>query len=330
MSAPKVELGRLLFFDPLLSGNGTQSCASCHDPARAFTDGRPTSLGSTGEATRRNAMSLVNVAYNSTLNWANPGLTRLEDQARIPLLGTDPVELGLGGREAELPSRLAAEPRYRRRFPEVFPEDPDPYTVERVVQALAAFQRTLISGDSPYDRYVAGDQDALSEGAKRGLELFFSERLECFHCHGGFNFAQSVVHAGSGLEATPFNNTGLYNVDGRGAYPEKDQGLFEITGRPGDMGRFRAPSLRNVAVTAPYMHDGSVETLDDAIDHYARGGREIDDGPYAGDGRRSVFKSSFVSGFRLTPGEREDLKAFLRSLTDEAFLADPRFQSPYD
>lgn len=328
MSAPKVELGRRLFFDPRLSRNETQSCASCHEPALAFSDGRATSSGSTGELGRRNAMSLANVAYASTLLWANPSVDALETQALGPLLQTDPVELGWDGGAGELEARLDGIPGYRRRFAEAFPDDPQPISLTNVTRALAAFQRTLISGDSPCDRYLHGDEEAISASARRGLELFFSERLECFHCHGGFAFTQSTVHAGSGFVEAPFHNTGLYNVDGRGAYPAKDQGLYEETGDPADMGRFRAPTLRNVAVTAPYMHDGSIPDLEGVIDHYARGGREIVDGPYAGDGRQSFLKSGFVSGFRITPREREDLIAFLRTLTDQAFLSAERFSPP--
>ncbi len=327
MTEEKVALGRLLFFDPLLSGNRSLACAGCHEPARAFADGRPRSEGATGESTRRNAPGLANVAYNSSLTWANPGLTRLEDHAMGPLLQTHPLELGLS--EAEIGPRLEAEARYRDGFSSAWPDDPEPFTLRRVVEALAAFQRSLLSGGSPYDRFLASDRAALSESALLGLELFFSERFECFHCHGGFNFSEASVHANSSFSATAFHNIGLYNVDGRGAYPERDRGLMEISGQLADMGRFRAPSLRNVAVSAPYMHDGSVATLEAAIDHYARGGRLIEDGPDAGDGRRSFLKSGFVTGFRMLPEEREAMIAFLTSLTDQAFLENPAHADPY-
>ncbi|MEL6183118.1 MAG: MbnH family di-heme enzyme [Myxococcota bacterium] len=249
MTVAKVELGRQLFFDPILSLSRNQSCGSCHEPARAFTDGRALSEGSTGELTRRNSMSLANVAYNATLNWADPNMTRLEEQARGPLFGTEPVELGMGGREVELLDRLRDDPEYAEAFPLAFPNG-EAFTVERLLAALASYQRSLISGGSPYDRFIAGDSE-LSEAARRGLELFFGERFECFHCHGGFNFTQSNRHEGAPDGEAPFHNTGLYNVDGRGAYPERDQGLIEVTGQPEDMGRFRAPTLRNVMVTAP-------------------------------------------------------------------------------
>jgi cytochrome c peroxidase len=167
----------------------------------------------------------------------------------------------------------------------------------------------------------------MSGAAQRGLALFMSERLECFHCHGGFNFTDSVDHQGSVSPELAFHNTGLYHVDG--GYPEGAQGLFEITDDPADRGRFRAPTLRNVAVTAPYMHDGSIETLGGVIDHYAMGGRTLAAGPNQGVGADNPLKSKFVSGFILSPRERADLIAFLESLTDADFLSDPRYSDPF-
>lgn len=330
MSEPKVELGRHLFYDSRLSRNGTQSCASCHEQERAFTDGRKTGLGSTGDLHPRNSMSLANVAYAATLTWANPVLFDLEDQALVPIFGTQPVELGWNGGEDELLASLRAEPKYQALFPEAFGATPDPFTLASVVRALASFQRTLISGRSPYDRFVTDkDETAISESAKRGLALFNSERLECFHCHSGFALQDSVKFVGKALVETQFHNTGLYNVDGNGAYPAPNVGLFEFTEKPQDMGRFRVVTLRNVAVTAPYMHDGSVATLDEALDHYAAAGRTLADGPYAGVGSASPLKSGFLVGFTLSDDERADVKAFLESLTDEAFLTDPRFADPW-
>ena len=334
MSASKVELGRHLFYDRRLSGNRTQACASCHRQERAFTDGLPRARGSTGERHPRSAMSLANAAYLLTLDWADPKLTRLDRQARIPLFNTRPVELGMAGREDELITRLKAEPRYRRGFAEAFPEaapgEGTAVTLEHTLQALASFVRTLISGDSPYDRLVfQGDDDALSPSAWRGMQLFFSDRLRCSECHAGFNFSGPVSYVGAPAAEPVFHNTGLYDVDGRGSYPEADTGLHAVTGRRRDMGRFRAPTLRNIAVTAPYMHDGSVETLEQVVSFYARGGRELADGPQAGDGRDSPRKSPLVSGFEITPEETGDLVAFLHSLTDEGFLSEPRFSNPW-
>jgi cytochrome c peroxidase len=329
MTAAKVELGRHLFYDTRLSGNQTQSCATCHLQERAFAVREAVSLGSTGEPTRRNSMSLVNVAYTTTYTWANPVLLTLEQQMLVPLFGDDPVELGMRGKEDELIDRLRAEPRYTDLFADAFPADADPFTLTNVTYALASFERSLLSGDSAYDRHVGGDPDALSAAAKRGLELFNSERLECFHCHGGFNFQDSVAYAGKPARGGIFHNTGLYDVDGAGAYPADSQGLIEFTGAAADMGRFRAPTLRNIAVTGPYMHDGSITTLSNVIDHYAAGGRTITTGPDAGVGRENPFKSSFIRGFEITIEERSDVIAFLASLTDEQLLTDPTLANPW-
>jgi len=329
MSEAKVELGRHLFFDTRLSGNETQSCGSCHDQALAFSDGLGVSTGSTGEMTPRGSMPLMNVAYHPRYTWANPVVSLLEEQALGPMFGEDPVELGTPA-EAALISRFTADPMYVLLFADAFPDDADPITLGNIVRALASFERILLSGDSPFDRYTyQGDDAALSESALRGAELFNSERLECFHCHGGFNFTDSLNHDGLASEAVGFHNTGLYNTDGRGSYPEPNRGLFEFTGERRDMGRFRSPSLRNIALTAPYMHDGSIATLDEVLDHYAAGGRTVTEGPNAGVGSESPLKNIFLHGFTLTDGERADVLAFLESLTDDAFLTNPAFANPF-
>ncbi len=330
MSADKVELGRRLFYDKRLSGNQTFSCASCHRQELAFTDGLARAKGSTGEEHPRGSMSLANAGYNAVLTWANPVISSLEQQCLLPMFGEAPVELGLAGKEEELVARLEAEPVYVDLFPRAFPEAAKAVSLETITRAIAAFERSLISGRSAYDRFTqGGDKAAMSAAALRGRELYFSEQLECFHCHGGFNFADSAVHAGTTFREVMFHNTGLYNVDGKGAYPEDGTGVHGVTGVATDMGRFRAPTLRNIEVTAPYMHDGSVATLGDALDHYAAGGRTIPSGPYQGVGSKSPYKSELIVGFTLSPEEKGDVIAFLKSLTDEAFLTDPRFADPW-
>ena len=324
----KAELGRFLFYDRRLSGNQTQSCGSCHRQSLAFTDGRALSQGSTGDMTPRGSMSLVNVGYSVTLTWANTTLRQLERQALVPMFGERPVELGLAGMEAVMLGRLRADARYPGMFRAAFPGQAEPVTLDNVTRAIATFERSILSADSPFDRHQRGEAGALSASARRGMDLYFGERLECFHCHGGFNLTDAVVTAATRIEETPFHNTGLYNVDGMGAYPATNTGVHEITSQPGDMGRFRAPTLRNIALTAPYMHDGSIATLEGVIDHYAAGGRTIASGPNAGVGSASPLRSEFVRGFILDPRERADLVAFLESLTDEQFLSDPRFAAP--
>lgn len=329
MNDMKVELGRWLFYDTRLSGNNTMSCGTCHLQALAFTDGKPRSLGSTSVLHPRSSMSLVNSAYASRLTWANPLLDRLEDQALTPLLGDNPVEMGMGGREAEIAALLASDDNYQRLAKASFPNDEDPYSILNAVRSIAAFVRSIVSYDSPYDHYIAGDATALSPAAERGMELFFSENLECFHCHGGFNFTDSTTHANSTVEQVGFHNNGLYNRNESGAYPDDNTGLFDMTGQVRDMGRFKAPSLRNISLTAPYMHDGSIGTLEEVIDHYARGGRLIEDGVNAGDGRLSPFKSEFVDGFEISDAERADLIEFLLSLTDKTVVTNERWADPF-
>jgi cytochrome c peroxidase len=186
----------------------------------------------------------------------------------------------------------------------------------------------MISFDSRFDRYAyGGDDTALTESEIRGMNLFMSERLECAHCHSGFNFSQFVTHESMTPQDRPFHVTGLYYA-GEAHVSGFDYGLFEVTGEVADKDKFKAPTLRNIERTAPYMHDGSLETLEEVLDFYAAGGREISEGPYTGDGRKHPSKSAFVRGFVLTEQEKQDVLNFLRSLTDERFLTDPDLGRP--
>jgi cytochrome c peroxidase len=256
-------------------------------------------------------------------------MTELERQAALPLFGEDPVELGWTS-ELELEERLASIPEYPALFGAAFPDDAEPVSTRNTTRALAAFERTLISGRSPYDRWAYdADESALSDSARRGFELFYSERLECFHCHVGFNLSDQVSYSGRAFPEAPFHNTGLYNIDGQGAFPAPSTGVYELTQQAADMGKFKAPSLRNVAVTAPYMHDGSVASLSEVLDHYAAGGRTITAGPNAGVGSESPLRSNLIRGFELSEQERADVIAFLEALTDESFLTNPDFENPW-
>lgn len=329
MNAPKVELGRRLFYDARLSGNETQACASCHVQAHAFAEPLAVSLGSTGQAHFRNAMSLTNVAFNATQTWSNAVLVHLEQQALVPMFGETPVELGLAGLEGELVARLLADEDYVQRFRDAFPEERGRIGIDTIAKAIAAFERTLLSTRSAYDDFWYRKRaEALSAQQMEGFELFFSERLECFHCHGDFNFQSSSASANTTFDEVVFHNNGLYNLDGKGAYPTRDQGLYDLTHQAADRGRFKAPTLRNITLTAPYMHDGSIATLDEVIDMYAAGGRVIAEGPNAGDGRTHPNKSPFVKGFTLSAEERAALLAFLDALTDNAFVTDPKHANP--
>jgi cytochrome c peroxidase len=331
MSEAKFQLGRRLFFDPRLSGNGTMSCGSCHLQRLAFTDGRAVSTGSTGDQTARSAMSIANVAYYPTLTWANPSQSTLEIQAVVPMFVENlAVELGLNDtNKAEVLGRFASDADYRQRFQAAFPREAEPITFLNIVKAISAFERGVISGHSKFDRAQAGEL-RLAPDEERGRQLFYSEQAQCSSCHSGFNFSDQTVHARSAKVELPFHNTGLYNVDGQGAYPADNPGLIGVMPQPrSHMGQFRVPSLRNIAVTAPYMHDGSIASLEAVLNVYADHGRRIADGPNQGDGRLNPFKDPRIDRIRLNARERADLLAFLKTLTDESFLTNPRFADPF-
>jgi len=330
MSEGRFQLGRHLFYDERLSGNGTQSCASCHQQDKSFTDGRAQAFGSTGELHPRSSMALVNIAYVPTLTWANPNLRHLEQQILMPLFGQNPVEQGIT--ESTWPliiSNLRADPKYQLLFADAFPTADELFTQEQIVDTLAVFVRGLISFNSPFDRFQRGELAALSASAQRGRQLYFSERMECFHCHGSYNLTDSNMDRTMSFVERPFHNTGLFNIGGRGDYPNNNRGIFELTQKASDMGKFRALSLRNIELTAPYMHDGSIATLSEVLDFYAAGGRQITEGANAGDGRKNPFKDGFVTGFTMDADEKDDLIEFLKSFTDRDFVTNPRFANPW-
>ncbi len=257
MSAAKVELGRHLFYDKRLSVNGQASCASCHRQALAFTDARAHALGATGQTHPRSSMSLVNVAYNSVYTWVDPSITTLERQIAVPLFSTTPVELGMGGIEQKLLSALSNDPYYPRAFALAFDRMQQPISIDNVIKAVASFVRSIIAADSAFDRLLYhDDRKAMSDAAVRGMRLYYSDRLKCARCHR----SQNLGGGEHGVDG--FHNTGL----------TPEGGLSMVTEVAADAGKFRAPSLRNIGVTAPYMHDGRIATLDAVIDHYAGGG----------------------------------------------------------
>jgi cytochrome c peroxidase len=299
MSEDKVALGRLLFYEPRLSIGGRHACATCHTQSLAFTDGKARAVGATGELHARSAMSLANVAYNPVYTWTDAGFMSLEAQALQPLLNRHPIEMGLAGRESVVLAELASDARYRDGFARAFPNDPAPVTLVNLARALASFERTLMSGRSAFDRYVFDDdRNAFDAAARRGMALFYSARIGCAECHSGINFSGPIAHAGA----------------------ERVEPAFVETGD----GRFRVPTLRNVAVTSPYMHDGAVRTLVEVIDNYARTGR----GHPRSEEAPATPVDARLRPFALGPAGREDLLAFLQSLTDAEFLGDPRFGAP--
>jgi len=324
MSAAKVSLGRNLFYDKRLSADGSMSCGTCHQQARAFTDGQAAHKGVDGSLGLRNAMTLTNVAYLSTYTWSNPHLTTLEKQMMVPLFSDHPLEMGMAGHEAQMISALRNDSDYPAMFRAAFPEQSGEISVDNVIKAIASFVRTLNSFNSPYDRFIAGDRTAISESARRGGSLFFGERLECYHCHGGPNFTDNNLQEGQIFPEYGFHNTGLYNEDGSGTYKANDHGLRDITEKEDDEGRFRTPTLRNIALTGPYMHDGSIATLRDVLlKHYALMGRAASTPNGA-----SPLRDQFIVGFTLSESEVDDVIAFLNSLTDDDFIHNPAFSDP--
>jgi cytochrome c peroxidase len=296
LTEDKVELGRHLFYEPMLSGNSTYSCATCHRQALAFTDGLARAIGAEGGEHQRSSMSLANVVYNASFGWSDR-TSSLESQMEVPMYNELPVEMGLKGHEAEVLGRFAADADYTDRFRTAFPGEANPITLANIVKAIASFERIIVSGDSAFDRYLYGDDDrGMSPSAKRGVALFFSDRLKCSECHGSVNMSGPTIFTGT--------------------MPSDPDAFFHDTGVAAEAAKFRAPTLRNIAVTAPYMHDGSVATLKDVVAHYAAGGRS----------KRQ--KSDKVRGFAISPAEIDDVVAFLRTLTDERFLANPAFSNP--
>lgn len=283
LTVERVELGRKLFYEPLLSLDSSVACVSCHRPALAFTDSVMVSAGAHGRTGFRNAPTLTNVAYNEHF-FFDGGIPTLELQVLAPLSSED--EMALNIHQGAL--RLRDKASYRILFEKAFQRPPDSYGI---IRALAAFERTLISYRSPYDRWKQGDSAALSPKAKVGMALFYSDSLQCSTCHAGFNF----THQG-------FEHNGLYTNY------SSDPGRRRVTMDTHDIGKFKVPTLRNVAVTAPYMHDGSMATLTDVIRHYAAGGK-----PHPN-------KSPLIQGFSLSAEEEDALIAFLNSLTDSTFL----------
>jgi len=294
----KIALGQRLFFESRLSVDGKLACAGCHLPALAYSDGRTTPRGATGQVLPRNAPSLANVAWLPALGWASRTTVTLEQQMLVPLFGEHPVEMGLRGRESRVLSMLRSDAGYAQAFAQAFAGQDRHITLDNMVRAIAAFERTLVSGRSAFDRYVFDDdRSGMSAMARRGMALFYSPRTQCGECHSGINFSGPVRSVGHEEVAPVFARTAI--VSG-------DTGLMQESGAAADRGVFRVPSLRNVALTAPYMHDGSLPSLQAVIEFYDGGGHQRP-----------------VRPLGLSRSEKADIEAFLHSLTDAAFAAAP-------
>lgn len=300
----KEQLGYLLFFDPVLSTNNDMSCATCHHPDLGWSDGRATSMGAEGNgigpvreggaAMARNAATLYEAGYRDALFW-DGRVGALEEQAQMPLTLATEMHADLDETVAE----LAAIDEYQALFAAAFPDDPAPIHFENIARALAAFQRTLTAHNTPFDRYVAGDESALTPSQRRGWALFRSGATGCYRCHSAPLFTDGSFAA-----------LGVPNAAGA---LDDDLGRAEVTGAAADQHAFRTPTLRNVALTAPYMHNGVFATLEEVVDFYAVGGG-------AGLGLEVPNQSRWVRPFSLSEQERADLLNFLYALTDESDL----------
>ncbi len=324
----QADLGRFLFHDFRLSENGKRSCGICHEGKKGYTDGFVTAVGATNEVHTRNTLSLLNLAWRGPLTWRAPSLTDLTEQMDTPLFGTHPIEMGAD--PDTVARRIAEIPLYPPLFAAAYPDHETPITLENLQAAIVAYEILIVAGDTPYDRYLLGDESALGGDALAGRALFYSERLGCGGCHGGLFFNLPADATGEPLADTPeYVNIGMYNIDGRGGLPPEETGLYALTGDPADMGRFRVPSLRGVAETGPWGHDGSFHALGDILDAYARGGRLLVGGPWPGDGAQSPYKDPRITGFALSETEKEQMLAFLSALTDAGANARPYLQTPF-
>jgi cytochrome c peroxidase len=280
----KAELGWLLYFDKRLSADGTVACASCHAPEHAFTDGMPFSKGIRGQFGGRSAPTVINRAYSLEQFWDGRAKS-LEEQAKGPI--ANPIEMGHTHELCE--KCVGAIPGYAKRFKDVFGSDK--VTIDQIAKAIATFERTVLSGNSAYDKFKAGDTKALTDAQKRGMEIFFSNNARCDSCHEGVNFTNGkYANVGIGMDK-----------------PIPDLGRYAITKQEEDKGAFKTPTLREVAKTGPYMHDGSLKTLEDVVEHYNKGGI------------KNKWLHQDVRPLNLKDNEKKDLVAFLKALSGEGW-----------
>jgi cytochrome c peroxidase len=280
-SPAKADLGRYLYFDKRLSSDGTVACATCHDPSHGFTDGAPVSTGIRGQRGNRSAPTVINRAYSLAQFWDGRAAT-LEEQAKGPI--ANPIEMG--NTHDAMCTSLGKIQGYRGMFKKAFSSEE--ITVDRVAQAIATFERTVLSGNSPYDRYKAGNKKAMTVAQVRGMSVFF-DKAKCDSCHEGINFTlNAYANLGVGIDK-----------------PQPDVGRFAVTKDPADWGAFKTPTLRDVAKTAPYMHDGSLANLHQVVNYYDKGGVP------------NKNLSEKIKPLHLKEQEKEDLVAFLNALSGD-------------
>ena len=288
-SAAKVELGRFLYFDKRLSADGSVSCASCHSPEKAFTDGEPFSTGIGGQKGGRSAPTVINQAYNTWQFWDGRAAS-LEEQAKGPI--ANPIEMTsektADAAHAAVVKRLKGVPGYVKLFDKVF--GTKDITIDHVAKAIATFERTVYSGNAPFDRYNEGDKKAMSESQVRGMNIFFN-KAACDSCHLGFNFTDgSYENIGIGMDK-----------------PQPDLGRYVVSKKEEDKGAFKPPPLRAVEHHSPYMHDGSLKTLADVVEHYNKGGI------------KNPHLNERIKPLNLTDQDKKDLVDFLKALSGEGW-----------
>ncbi|MBL8174735.1 MAG: c-type cytochrome [Bryobacterales bacterium] len=282
-SAAKAELGKLLYFDPRLSGDNTVSCATCHAPQFAYTDGKPVSTGIRGQKGGRSAPTVINRAYSLAQFWDGRAAT-LEAQAVGPI--ANPIEMDQT--HDACVAKLRGIAGYRQLFAKAF--GTEEFTIDHVGKAIATFERTVLSGNSPYDRYKAGNKAAMTASQIRGMDVYFN-KAKCDQCHEGVNFTSNAYHnLGVGMNK-----------------PNPDEGRFVVTKNPADWGAFKTPTLRDIARSAPYMHDGSVATLEEVVEFYDKGGEP----------NKNLDKT--MKPLKLSAQEKADLVDFMRALNGEGW-----------
>ena len=285
----KRELGWLLYFDARLSSDGSVSCATCHRPDKAFTDGAPASIGINGQKGGRSAPTVINRAYSMAQFWDGRADT-LEDQAKGPI--ANPIEMtsrkDSAAAHQACVDTLRGIPGYVKRFEQVF--GTKNFTIDHVAQAIATFERTVLSGNAPFDKYKAGDKKAMTEEQVRGMNVFY-DKAQCDRCHIGFNFTDgSYMNIGIGMDK-----------------PNPDLGRYVVTKKEPDKGAFKTPTLREIEHTAPYMHDGSIKTLEEVVEHYDKGGI------------KNAWLNEQMKPLNLTKQDKSDLVAFMKALSGEGW-----------
>ncbi|MBK6935627.1 MAG: hypothetical protein IPH18_01135 [Chitinophagaceae bacterium] len=291
-SREKAELGRYLFYDKRLSVNNTKSCASCHAPQFSFTDSYRRSVGAFGDFTRHNSPPLVNLVFNNYFTYTDSAIHAPETQINNPMFGIKPVEMGWRGNENEILERIRKDSLYCKLFAKAYPDEGVRITLKNLQYSITTFMKTLISFSSRYDAYMAGNTYAFGENEKKGMQLFESSELKCNLCHSGYNFNR----------------------------PQLRQAPYFTIGFSGDISqdtlKYKVPTLRNLAFTSPYLNDGSVESLDEVIRLFSKGGM-------------APNRHQYVSGFTLNLEQRKNLVCFLLSLSDSVFITKPQFQDPW-